>query len=285
MTASTLYLSWLSCGSQRVGRFMKTSEIRNDESKLSARACTRLCFALILGVPLWALPLTAQQRSQSLDDKYPENPTPQETAPSRSAKLERLPIEWIIGPYVPVQERLKPLTNNQRGQIYVRQTFLTAGSYVARAFSAGIDQARGEPHDWGGGLAGYGRRYAARYGEFVVQNSLVAGGDALLGYEPRYDFCRCDGFWRRTRHAISRNFVAYNRTERELRPQVPMYAGAFAAGLLYNTWLPGHHNIGKGGAYSMLSQAGIGSGYNFVSEFALDILHAFSLKKTVKRAP
>jgi hypothetical protein len=118
---------------------MKTSEIRNDESKLSARACTRLCFALILGVPLWTLPLTAQQRSQSLDDKYPENPTPQETAPSRSAKLERLPIEWIIGPYVPVQERLKPLTNNQREQIYVRQTFLTAGSYVARAFSAGID--------------------------------------------------------------------------------------------------------------------------------------------------
>jgi hypothetical protein len=64
-----------------------------------------------------------------------------------------------------------------------------------------------------------------------------------------------------------------------------MYAGAFAAGLLYNSWLPGHHNIANGGAYSMLSQAGIGSGYNFVSEFALDILHTFSLKKTVKRAP
>jgi K+-sensing histidine kinase KdpD len=29
----------------------------------------------------------------------------------------------------------------------------------------------------------------------------------------------------------------------------------------------------------------IGSGYNFVSEFALDIIHAFNLKKTVKRAP
>src|SRR5258708_6186999 len=106
------------------------------------------------------------------------------------SKLGRWPMEWIIGHYVPVQERLKPLTNNQREQIYVRQTFLTAGSYVARAFSAGIDQARGEPHDWGGGLAGYGRRYAARYGEFVVQNSLDAGGDALLRYAPPYDVCR-----------------------------------------------------------------------------------------------
>jgi len=184
-----------------------------------------------------------------------------------------------------VQEQLEPLTNTQRGQIYIRQMFLTAGSYVARAFSAGIDQARGEPHDWGGGFPGYGRRYAARYGQFVVQNSVLAGGNALLGYEPRYDFCRCNGFWPRTRHALSRNFVAYNRTERELRPQVPMYAGAFAAGLLYNTWLPAQRNIWKGGAYSMLSQAGIGSGYNFVSEFALDILHAFRLKKDVKRAP
>jgi hypothetical protein len=55
--------------------------------------------------------------------------------------------------------------------------------------------------------------------------------------------------------------------------------------LLYNTWLPARHNIWKGGAYSMLSQAGIGSGYNFVSEFALDILHAFHLKKDVKRTP
>ena len=35
----------------------------------------------------------------------------------------------------------------------------------------------------------------------------------------------------------------------------------------------------------MLSQAGIGSGYNFASEFALDILHAFGLKKDLKRAP
>ncbi|HSY66915.1 MAG TPA: hypothetical protein VK829_20160, partial [Terriglobales bacterium] len=47
-------------------------------------------------------------------------------------------------------------------------------------------------------------------------------------------------------------------------------------------WLPGQHNIWRGGAYNMSSQAGIGSGYNFVSEFSLDILHAFGLKKGVR---
>jgi hypothetical protein len=158
-------------------------------------------------------------------------------------------------------------------------------AYLARAFSAGLDQARGEPSGWVGGFDGYGKRYAARYGEFVVQNSIESGGNAVLGYEPRYDFCRCEGFWPRTRHAIARNFVTHNRTERELRPQVPMYVAAFSAGVLYNTWLPGQHNIWTGGTYNVLSQAGIGAGYNFVSEFALDILHAFGLKKNMRRAP
>ena len=248
-----------------------------------APACVRITFAFCLAFSFLVLPGAAQQTPP--DEKYPDHPSEQEPRPSTPARLERLPIEWIIGPYIPLQGELEPLTKKQREQIYVQQTFLTAGSYVARAFSAGIDQARGEPREWGGGFPGYGRRYAARYGQFVIQNSVFSGGNAVLGLEPRYDFCRCNEFWPRTRHALSRNFVAYNRTEREVRPQIPMYAGAFTAGLLYNSWLPAKHNIWAGGAYGMLSQAGIGSGYNFISEFALDILHAFGLKKDVRRRP
>lgn len=239
-----------------------------------------------------SMPLaTAQQTSQSPDKEAEENAGKGKESiqeklkrlpanwQSVQGKLTRLPIEWLIGPYIPVQGNLQPLTNEQRADVYFRHTFLTAGSYLARAFSAGIDQARGEPYQWGGGMSGYGKRYAARYGQFVVQNTLAAAGNAALGYEPRYDFCRCQGFWPRTRHAISRNFVTYNRTEHELRPQVPMYAGAFMAGMLYGSWLPGKHNMWRSGGLSTLSQAGIGSGYNFVSEFALDILHKFGSKK------
>jgi hypothetical protein len=249
--------------------------------KITGRAC-HVAFALFLGLDLFVPPVAAQQ---NLDDKYPESPPTQVNVPTKTETLGRVPIEWIIGPYLPIQGQLESLSNAQRGQIFVRQTFLTAGSYVARAFSSAIDQARGDPSGWGGGFDGYGKRYAARYGEFVIQNSIQSGGNALLGYEPRYDFCRCEGFWPRTRHAMSRNFVAYNRSERDLRPQIPMYGGAFAAGALHNTWLPGQRSIWKGGAYNVLSQAGIGSGYNFVSEFAVDILHAFRLKKSLRRTP
>jgi hypothetical protein len=241
------------------------------------------CFARLCIVAIFPMSLCmAQQTSQVADGQDQGSPGRSDKIEANPAKLGRLPIEWVIGPYIPVQGALQPLTTREREQIYLRQTFLTAGSYAARMFSAGLDQARGEPHQWGGGAAGYGRRYAARYGEFVVQNTFVAAGNAVLGYEPRYDFCRCRGFWPRTRHAMSRAFVAYNRTEQELRPQIPTYAGAFGAGMLYSSWLPQRHDVWKGGAYSVLSQAGIGSGYNVVSEFSLDILHKFGIQKRVK---
>jgi hypothetical protein len=221
----------------------------------------------------------AQVTPRVRNDKSQESAPEKEKKPFEPASLGRLPIEWLIGPYIPVQETLRPLTNPQRGQIYVRQTFLTVGSYLARGFSAGFDQARGDPQQWGGGMSGYGKRYVARYGEFVVQNTVQAAGNALLGYEPRYDFCRCQGFWSRTGHAVSRNFVAYNLSERTLRLQSPTYAGAFVAGMLYNSWLPGNHSVWRGGAYNLLWQAALGSGYNIVSEFSLDILHAFGIRK------
>ena len=213
-------------------------------------------------------------------EQTPRQPKVQETT---LEKIRDLPIAWLIGPYIPPQGPLIPLTKAQRTEVYFDGTFLTAGSYFARLFSAGIDQARGSPYQWGGGMKGYGRRFASNYGQFVIASTFHEIGNGALGYESRYDLCRCTGFWPRTKHAVARNFYTYNRTERELRPQVPLYAGAFSTGVLYNSWLPGHQNIWRGGAFNVLAQAGIGSGYNFVSEFALDILHGFGLKKDVNR--
>ncbi len=199
---------------------------------------------------------------------------------STLTRIRDLPIVGLIGPYIPPQGPLIPLTFAQRRDVYFRQTYLNAGSYLARMFSAGIDQARSVPREWGGGMPGYGRRFGSRFGAFAIQNSISAGGNAALGYETRYDICRCTGFWPRTRHAIVRNFITYNDTENELRPQLPMYAAAYAAGMISATWWPTHRNPWAQGAYNSLSQAGIGSGVNWVSEFSMDILHALGIKKT-----
>lgn len=198
-------------------------------------------------------------------------------------KIRDVPAEWLIGPYIPSSKLLTPLTNRQRQEVYIDQTFGNFSAYFARMFTAGIDQARGVPSQWGGGMASYGERFGSRYGRFAIANTFHSVGNAALGYESRYDLCRCHGFWPRTRHAVVRNFVTYNLTERERRPAIPLYAGSYGAGMISSIWLPGHRNIWKDGAYSALGQAGWGSAINFVSEFAIDILRKITKGRYPKK--
>lgn len=194
-------------------------------------------------------------------------------------RVMNLPAEWFLGAYVPANRNLQPLNNPERREVYVRQTYLTGASYLKRLFAAGVDQARGVPSQWGGGVGGYGQRFASRYGQFIIQNTLTSAGDAVLGYEPRYDLCRCQGFWPRTRHAMWRNFVTYNSTESEKKPQIPLYLAAFSAGALATTWKPDSENPWRNGAYAVLAQAGFGAISNWLQEFALDLGHKLSRKK------
>lgn len=192
--------------------------------------------------------------------------------------LKNLPAERVIGPYIPSSGPFIPLTAKQREEVYLRQTFVTPGPYVVRLFSAGVDQARDFPSQWGGGFGAYGERVANRYGRLLIANSVSALGNAALGYEPRYDLCRCHGFGSRVRHAVMRDFLTYNRSERELRPAIPSYAGAFVSGVVSSQWLPGKQSVLRSGAFAMASQAGYGSAYNIFSEFAVDILHKITKK-------
>jgi hypothetical protein len=138
-------------------------------------------------------------------------------------------------------------------------------------FAAGIDQARGVPSQWNGGFAGYAERLASREGQFITANSLAFSMNAKLGYEVRYDQCNCKGLWPRARHAIARNFITYDRSELNLRPQLGLYLGAFGGGLLSSAWKPHPRNPFAEGGRAMLGQAGYGSLLNLFIEFASDI--------------
>jgi hypothetical protein len=117
-------------------------------------------------------------------------------------------VNCLYAAYVDKDTPIEPLPN-QRFQSSLRQSFTTPGIY------------------------------GSRQGQFVIQNSFSALGNGLLGLEPRYDRFRCSGFWKQTRHAVVWNFVAYNRTEKDLRPLIASYAGAFGARVVAGTWKPG----------------------------------------------
>jgi hypothetical protein len=189
---------------------------------------------------------------------------------------------WLTGVYVGTGQPLVPLTNQERRVIYLDQTLATPGAYMKRMFAAGIDQARGAPSQWDDGWGGYAERFASREGQFIAANSLAAWGNATLKYEPRYDQCRCSGFWPRTRHAILRNFLTYNQSEQELRPQWALYGGSFGGGLLSTAWKPHPRNGFAEGGRAMLGQAGYGSLLNFFIEFSTDINRKIGARKRSK---
>ena len=213
------------------------------------------------------------------EDKKDEAPNPaqvvaeatKQAATATLVQLRDWETEWLVGAYVSRNHRLITLTGEQRKRLYLQQTVLTPGAYLKRMFDAGIDQARGVPYQWDDGWAGYTERWASREGQFIASSSLTALGDAKLGYEPRYDQCRCRGFWPRTRHAFMRNFLTYDRSEQEMRPQWALYGGAFGGGMIATAWLPKPRNAFAEGGWGALGQAGWGVLSNFFTEFAVDI--------------
>lgn len=217
-------------------------------------------------------PTTAQSAEQKVKDLPAEAKKGSEKLGEEAlVKAREWEINWLTGPYAGRQRPLIPLTRQQRQRIYLQQTFTTPSTYVKRMMVAGIDQWREAPLQWGDGWDAYGKRFASREGQFITANTLTSLGNAALKYEPMYDQCQCSGFWPRTRHAILRNFMTYNSTEHELRPQWALYGGAFAGGVISTTWRPSNYSVLTNGAFAMLGQAGYGSLLNFFIEFAGDI--------------
>jgi len=186
---------------------------------------------------------------------------------------------WFAGVYVERGRPLVPMTAQQRREIYLQQTLTTPGPYLKRMFAASFDQMRGVPWQWDDGWAGYAERFASREGQFISANSLAALGNAALRYEPRYDQCRCRGFWPRTRHAIMRNFLTYNQSEHELRPQWGLYGGSFGGGMISTAWKPHPRNVFAEGGRAAAEQGGFGALLNLFIEFSTDINRKMGSKR------
>jgi len=192
---------------------------------------------------------------------------------SASAKRDKqINVNWLYGSYVPKEVPLESLTNQQRFQLYVRQTYTTWGIYIKTLLFTTHDQIRETNPQWGDGFDGFAKRFGTRQVQFIVQNTTTSLGNGLLGWEPRYDRCRCNGFWPRTRHAVARNFVTYARDEKSLRPQVMPYVGSFLGGMTAATWQPGKTQIYIAGYQGAITQIFVGAGTNWIGEFAPDIV-------------
>ena len=183
-----------------------------------------------------------------------------------------LPVNWIYGAYLPKDAPIVPLTGKERFKLYLRQTYTTPGIYVKTGLFAIHDQVKETEPAWGDGASGFGKRVASIQAGNVIQNSLTALGNAAVGFEPRYDRCRCEGAWPRIRHAVVRNFITYGgRDDKAIRPQIMSYAAAFGAGVTVASWEPNNPSVLPKGYQSVLTQAWVGVVVDALAEFAPDI--------------
>jgi hypothetical protein len=81
---------------------------------------------------------------------------------------KQLLVNWLYGAYVPKDVPLTPMTLQNRLKLYERQTFTTPGIYLKSGFLGALDQGKGDPEDWGGGMEGYDRRVASSYGQSLI---------------------------------------------------------------------------------------------------------------------
>ena len=258
------------------------------------RYCRFQCCVIVIAALLVSSCLAQDdaQDKRKVAEPVAQSPAPQPTPQSASGQQARgqqardrqIEVNWLYGAYVPKDVPLVALNGEQRVHLWVRATFTTYGIYAKTALFSISDQVNNRPPAWGDGWAGYGKRVASRQGQFVIQNSLSALGNGIVGYEPRYDRCQCDGFWPRTGHAVIRNFITYDRSETKRRIQIPLYLAAFGAGVVAGSWTP-NHDLLTTGAHGALSQAIFGVLANMVGEFWPQIERIWKHKKPASTAP
>jgi hypothetical protein len=200
--------------------------------------------------------------------------------PSKTRDSEKkINVNWLYGSYIPKDAPRVALNGRERVTLYFRQTYVTPGIYAKTTLFAVRDQISERFPEWGDGFPGFAKRLADRQAQFIIQNSVSALGNGVVGWEPRYDRCNCEHFWPRTRHAIARNFVTYDRTEKSLRPQIMPYLGAFSASATATLWQPGNPSWQIKGYQAAVTQVFIGTAVNWLAEFAPEITRVLRRKK------
>jgi hypothetical protein len=205
--------------------------------------------------------------------------TPTSSPAATSSVNAQLPVNWLYGAYIPKGAPLVALNGSERFKLYIRQTYTTPGIYIKTGFFTLHDQVNNTPSAWGDGFSGFTKRLGSNQATNIIQNSFTSLGQGIVGWEPRYDRCKCVGGWPRFRHAFTRNFITYDRSEQSIRPNIMPFVAAFGAGAIDATWNPNNPSITVKGYQNVFTQAWVGVVTNSIGEFAPDLKKKFSKHK------
>ncbi len=215
---------------------------------------------LAAAISLLALPPALSQTDSGGD----ANPSSQTTV---DAQKELYKVNPLTGQVSAQGSDYVPLTGHERWKMYFKQNYWSVGAYFG-PFAAALvlDQATGQPEQWGGGFPGYGRRLASRLGGAVIQGSVQAPLAAWFKEDTRYIMSTQHGFKRRAGHALLYGFLTYNNNGKPTL-NVANLAGYYAASAASTLWLPGVGNTALYALRDGSSEVGLGAAVNLIQEF------------------
>jgi hypothetical protein len=170
------------------------------------------------------------------DTAKPSDPA-QEPQQKPSAAKSATSVNPITGFGAVSGAQYVPLTGKERRQMYLSQTYTSVGAWFGPVTSSLIDQVNSQPPEWGGGIEGYGKRLASRFGTGVVQSTVQAIGCAALRQDPRYVRSPDTGAWHRIGHAFLFTILTKNN-DGNTRLGIATLGSYYVAGMVSQSWMP-----------------------------------------------
>ena len=159
-------------------------------------------------------------------------------------------------------------TESERFKHYIKNT---VGPFrlVRTAASAGINQWRDSPEEWGQGMKGYGKRYASSLVQNAIQQTVTYGLDEAMGLDTGFERSKREGFFPRLRDALIQNVTSRNKNGDRF-VSVPRFAGVYTGAIVAReTWYPDRYTY-KDGLRSGTTTLLTGFGINLVREFVIN---------------
>ena len=159
-------------------------------------------------------------------------------------------------------------THRERFNRYVKST---VGPFrlVWTGATAGIDQWRDHPEEWGQGMKGYGRRYASHFGQNAVTQTVTYGLDEAFGLDTGFRKSKHEGFGARAKDALLYNITSRTKSGRRII-SAPRLVGVYTGGIVSReTWYPERYSYKDGlraGTTTLLT----GFGINLLREFVFN---------------
>lgn len=179
--------------------------------------------------------------------------------------------------YVSYNQDTAPLRPRQKFELASRFTFDPVSFGIA-GIIAGVWQANNTYSGYGGGAQGYGKRYAAAYGDFLtgtfISNAILP---SLLRQDPRYFYKGTGSKRSRILYAIA-NSVICRGDNGHWQPNYSEIIGSLASGGISNAYYPAKD---RNGAALSFENAGI----NIGATAAANLVQEFLFKKVTPRVP